>query len=134
MRKLEKCDVIPKWMFAHLINSGKVTLEQEQRRLQNELRNILDGIKKEVASGILNQKVVDCFYIKEDIFGDRPENWIGLYKKVSILLKDKYAVKSEPVKKKYEKELKSIMTKYQKWENKLLTGEVKRSEAKKFKL
>ena len=131
---MEKCDVIPRWMFTHLMNSGKEILRQEKYRLEEEKREMLKKVKKKVISKILDKRIAECFHINRDPSGDTPRYWIDMNSSMASELENDYLQQSKLIKEKFKKKIEDLMMKYQKWENRLLTGKVKRSEADKFKV
>ena len=125
---MDRCDIIPKWMFSHLQNLSKHTFNKEKGKLETQKRDNVQESQKAIAEEFIRGREADVMF---------EHNYSSSYQLKTHYKKEldkKQKEKRERIESAFDEEIKKLEEKYNKWESDILSGKIKRSDAKAFEV
>lgn len=131
---IDRCDVIPKWMFVHLQKLGTQILKNEINKTTIEYEKKIQEVKKKLfEESLRGKKAIDCLDFSSSYNYDM-RNSFQLKKSFLVSVNEKFEKFKKPLEEEKEKRITEVKNKYSLWEEELLTGRVKRSEVEEFEI
>ncbi len=125
---MDKCDMIPKWMFSHLRDASRSLVKDKKWKLEQEARDNRELAHKEIAIKYLSGKMVD------DVVDWNYGSSFHVKDRISTKIESEQKLVTKAINDKLKRIKDDLDVKYQKWENDILTGKIKRSKAQALEL
>jgi len=127
---MKKEEIIPKWMFNHLQKQSQRARDQAISQLKRKVKDIKQEVRNEVAwDFVMNKTVSECFNYND-------ERWnypsFSLRTRTKKQIKEMQDAATEETVEPLVKKINDIKRRYNQWENDILSGKIKRQNAKKF--
>jgi len=127
---MKKEEIIPKWMFNHLQKQSQRARDQAISQLKRKVNDIKQEVRNEVAwDFVMNKTVSECFNYNDETW-NYPS--FSLQTRTKKQIKEMQDAATEETVEPLIKKINDIKRRYNQWENDILSGKIKRQNAKKF--